>query len=647
MFSWPTDFPAFSAQRQDLTPFNIAKARERKWLLDTTPSDRRRRGQDGLFDREPQPGRPMIPVSASDWESKKQIIWELYIDQNMFLNEVIEIMITKYNFKATARMYKGQFAKWKWAKYNKPGKPKPARPTRPAAGRKKSSPLSRRAHRGNRGWQSTTSTEREQPMPLYQPAQLRYFCDEEHIVEAALGAYAAMISHWCEQETPWRPAAQDGGGGGGNSDDDLLCAGALDAEDRSILEQVRCAQDHFLSGRTQQGGDVLRRAFLAIETALSGDLTIEALWDCCLAVPQLALTTGWTDVLGIFVRYLHQYTSIRLPHHPIALVAASLCHLCRDIAEVDNEGQEQLHELLPQQQETPGETADRLPSRSRGFVRGGWRVWIDTSTRVRGRHDDVTIHLKRGYVTVVDPGDAMAGQVVGDFGRAVRASVRARGAAATTARTLELERLLGRMFLPLFTPERARAAEAVLAALVARVEQAAAAAPRARWDYLDRYLVFSARHFMSGLAASRGDTERAAEHARRCLESPSSSSSEEGEERDLFWVQTSCLVESRLRAAGMHADADAVREARAAAEAQGKFRRHHLAAAEETLGLRTAKANVGPEAESRGESLFKCEYYETSEFVPNQRAGPGGGGGLPPASVTETPKDIREGRSCS
>ncbi|KAL2173907.1 Clr5 domain-containing protein, partial [Thermothelomyces heterothallicus CBS 202.75] len=314
MVSWPTARPAFGSHHQLPQPFDNGKVWPRKWLADTATSEPQRRVQDSPFDREPLPGRPMVPVSASDWESKKHIIRELYIDQNMFLNEVIEIMICKYNFKATARMYKGQFAKWKWTKYNKPGKPGPIRPTRSAVGKKKSLPA-RRAQRV-KGWKST-SRERQQPTPLSQPAPLRYFGDEERLVEAALSAYAAMISHWSEQETPWRTAAHDdGGGGGGGGGGDLLRTGALGIEDRSILEQVRCAQDYFLSGRAQQGGDMLRRAFLSIEAALSGDLTIEALWDCCLAVPQLALTTGWTDVLSIFVRYLHQYTSIKLPHHP-------------------------------------------------------------------------------------------------------------------------------------------------------------------------------------------------------------------------------------------------------------------------------------------------------------------------------------------
>jgi hypothetical protein len=45
--------------------------------------------------------RPMVPTSAADWDAKKEIIRELYMNQNMILNEVIDIMITKHKFKAT------------------------------------------------------------------------------------------------------------------------------------------------------------------------------------------------------------------------------------------------------------------------------------------------------------------------------------------------------------------------------------------------------------------------------------------------------------------------------------------------------------------------------------------------------------------
>jgi hypothetical protein len=45
--------------------------------------------------------RPMVPTCAADWEAKKDIIRELYMEKNMVLNEVIAIMQEKHKFKAT------------------------------------------------------------------------------------------------------------------------------------------------------------------------------------------------------------------------------------------------------------------------------------------------------------------------------------------------------------------------------------------------------------------------------------------------------------------------------------------------------------------------------------------------------------------
>ncbi|KAL2192609.1 hypothetical protein P885DRAFT_47276 [Corynascus similis CBS 632.67] len=538
-------------------------------------SNQRTNGQNDVVCKQ-LPKRPIVPTNPRDWESKKHIIRELYMNQNKILNEVIDIMISKHNFKATARMYKGQFAKWKWTKYNKPGRHGAMRPTRLVAAKKRD-PTAQSSRTGH-VWQEE-AVEGQQSTSSVQPNHLiQYLNDDERRVEAALSAYGAMISRWSERETPWKTASES-------------CKGSLfpfefleDQQERSILEQVRFAQDCFLNGRSKQGGDTLRCAFLSIERALSDELGIDALWDCCLAVPQLAITTGWIDVLSIFTRYLHQYTSIKLPHHPIALVAALLHHLCRN----DEDDGDQHHQI-PTSTASATEPHDNeryLPQSCRvlvpvleAFLVRAWHLWIDTSTRVRGRHDEVTIHLKRGYVTAVDPSDPMAADILHDFGRSVRASLSLSRPhhPVTTARALELERLLAHMYLPLFTPERSRAAEAVLAAVVARVVEEGAARRRRQplqqqqqqqWEeeYLDRYLVFSARNFMAGLAEGRGDAERAAEYRRLSL-LPLSSSSEGGRgERDLFWAQTSCLVESRLRASGMHVEADTIRKERVEAK---------------------------------------------------------------------------------
>ena len=45
--------------------------------------------------------RLLVPKCSADWEAKKAIIKELYIDQNLILNDVINIMQSAHHFKAT------------------------------------------------------------------------------------------------------------------------------------------------------------------------------------------------------------------------------------------------------------------------------------------------------------------------------------------------------------------------------------------------------------------------------------------------------------------------------------------------------------------------------------------------------------------
>jgi hypothetical protein len=70
---------------------------------------------------------------------------------------------------------------------------------------------------------------------------------------------------------------------------------------------------------------------------------------------------------------------------------------------------------------------------------------------------------------------------------------------------------------------------------------------------MDRYLLFSANYFMASIAEGNGEADKAAWYRVRSLESP----------RDWFWLQTSSLVEARLRAGGRDGDAEVIREERA------------------------------------------------------------------------------------
>ncbi|KAK4140123.1 uncharacterized protein C8A04DRAFT_40138 [Dichotomopilus funicola] len=501
------------------------------------------------FTSKTPPERPIVPTSPGDWEAKKQIIRELYMDQNMILNEVMEIMVTKHKFKATARMYKGQFSKWKWTKYNKSGKPGPVNTiTKSRVSKRKSLLSTRKFPPKKHALQRAAAATQHHLVPSPQHAvrySLQYFTDLERQLETTLNAYATLISCWAERETPWRPTKDPSAGGHNNSGGQLITP-LTTSPPHSILHQVWTAQQCFLAGQAQQGGDMLRLAFLAIENAVENFLDLESLWDCCLAVTQLALTTGWTDVLGIFARYLHQYTSIKLgPGHPLTHIAASLHRLAclspspsssPNPATKPNPPRPPISTSSSTETNTSTNPSNHSDHQTylQTYLHKSWDLWINHTTSIRGPQDDLTIHLKRGYITLIDRSHPMARTILRDFAVSLHSSVACHGRVATTARVLELEGLLGRMYLPLFTGERGREAEVMLRGVVGKILEGA------REKKHDRYLVFSARNFMASIAEYGGDEVK----ARR---------------KDLFWLQTAELVEGRLRAAGNEDEAEEIR----------------------------------------------------------------------------------------
>ncbi|KAK1830570.1 hypothetical protein QBC39DRAFT_409881 [Podospora conica] len=526
------DIPLYAGPHFDLSPdITILSSSSSPW---GTPLE------GGSYDHSPQE-RPLVPTSSTDWEARKEIIGELYMTQNLILNDVMKIMLSKHKFKATARMYKGQFAKWKWSKYNKSGTSSTTT-TGTAISRSKSRSATRR-----RG--SSLPSKAPSPIPQKRPidatdelqrrntaylqemdilddfnidlgscTQLLFANSDAYDMEETLTAYSTYISSWSQLETPWKPPPG--------------------RYQQSILQNVRLALDHFSSSRPASGGAVLRRAFLQVELAIS-DATrdIEAIWDCCLAVPQLVLATGWTDILVIFTRFLHRLTAIKLPRHPIATVA---CNLSRLSAKT--------HDLLKHRGDDPDDCCADNTTPLDFYILSAWRLWIDLVSAHRGRTDPATIHLKRGYVILQPPppgDDPVLASLIPDFRLCVAESLARRGAARTTARILGLERLLARMYLPLFTAEATRRAEGLLMGLVKRMEEGTAGG---EGGYVERYMFFSAYHFLATVADFKGELERAEGYRRRSMEGP----------RDLFWLQTAETLEGYLRGVGRVEEAERI-----------------------------------------------------------------------------------------
>lgn len=474
-------------------------------------------------------------------------------------------------------MYKGQFAKWKWSKYNKSGSSSSST-TGNAISRSKSRSATRRRGSSlpskpaspipqkrsidtadclqrlkNDAYQQGIDISEDFHLDLGSCPLLLFANSDAYDMEAALSAYSAYISSWSQLETPWKPPP----GRRSTSWSSTSCLAypsSSSLDQQSVLQNVRLALDHFSSSRPASGGAVLRRAFLQVELAIS-DATrdIEAIWDCCLAVPQLALTTGWTDILVIFTRFLHRLTAIKLPSHPIATVASHLFRLSRKTHGLALQQQQQEpHPGLPPSPPTSPPSAPTTPLDF--YIPSAWRLWIDLVTTHRGRTDPATIHLRRGYA-ILQPTSTTttATTLLADFRLCIAESLAHRGAARTTAHILGLERLLGRMYLPLFTAEATRRAEGLLGGLVEGMELIRDEIKgEETGGYVERYMFFSVYHFLATVADFKGEVERAEGYRRRSVEGP----------RDLFWLQTAETLEGFLRGVGRVEEAEGVRRER-------------------------------------------------------------------------------------
>ncbi|KAH8880239.1 hypothetical protein GQ53DRAFT_833404 [Thozetella sp. PMI_491] len=440
--------------------------------------------------------RPLVPTNQAHWESQKTNIEKLYVQKNLILKNVIDIMLEEHNFKATARMYKRQFTKWEWKKYNKPGND-PATVVAPRGARPKvqgPAPAKITRPRARQASQLVSAN-------VASVARLLFENEGSYQFENILNSYSEYISGWGEAASPWR-------------------SGAARPQEFSILQNFRAALDHFDRDDNEAGGIALRRAFRQVEDVVT-DQNIEAIWDCCLAVPQLALSLGRRDILLIFVKYLNQLASVKLRGHPLGRIARNM----QKIAEDD-------------------------PDQLQNYVARAWKLWVDNISRDRGREDPVTIHLKRGYVILMKPELSIVGSLIGEFAAMARTMLAELGEERTTATILELENLLVRMYIPLLSAETRARADAILNGLLLRLEHDPKnkGVPIGMWDWVDRYLSFSAHNFLASIADFTGDFKKAEAHRAMILTAP----------KDGFWMQTAVQLEKYLRDEGRLEEADAI-----------------------------------------------------------------------------------------
>ncbi|KAK3384942.1 hypothetical protein B0H63DRAFT_432483 [Podospora didyma] len=232
---------------------------------------------------------PFVPRRAEDWEPWKGVLHELYITHNRILKDIIVIMETTYNLKATPKMYKNQFARWNFFKYTVKKRPR----ARAAKGRG--------AHDGRLVVSGHAAVD-----SILTP--MLHGNDRSRVMQAGLGAVRHFLHGYID-----------------------LDAAHLKHEevarfDDPCYRYFKTAMDLFDLQENVEGGRVLRLAFLQVERKIAHP-TIKSFSDLCFLVPHLLLESGRKDILSAYLRYLTRLASLKFGSHPFTEIAASFVDL--------------------------------------------------------------------------------------------------------------------------------------------------------------------------------------------------------------------------------------------------------------------------------------------------------------------------------
>ncbi|KAK0724294.1 hypothetical protein B0H67DRAFT_597989 [Lasiosphaeris hirsuta] len=242
----------------------------------------------------PPSANPIIPRRAEDWEPWKGILHELYITQNRILRDIIGIMEDDYNLRATPKMYKNQFARWGFFKY--------------AIKRRPRNRAEREAEKAAQASEGALVATNKSPSAGFDRliSPLLHGSNKTRIMQVGLTAVRDYLQGYIDVDNTVKQ--------------DMIVIGYEDP----CFRYFKTAMDMFDLKENQEGGLLLRLAFLEIERMLS-PLTVKAFSDLCFLVPHLLVESHRKDILGAYLRYLARLATVKFgPTHPVAEVVASL-----------------------------------------------------------------------------------------------------------------------------------------------------------------------------------------------------------------------------------------------------------------------------------------------------------------------------------
>ncbi|KAH8673859.1 hypothetical protein BX600DRAFT_456376 [Xylariales sp. PMI_506] len=263
-------------------------------------------------------------ATNDEWEALRPIIYELYITRNCPLRVVADTMKITYGLKASDRMYKTRFAKWKWKKTDT---------ARAVQSTRASRQFTKQIVKNPRGNVLSSTAPYARVMHESQLAAT---------VEAAMQAYRNYTISWAEADPRWTTPNK-------YHDIDITC------KPFSLQEDIRMATSYLLAHDYTEGGRFLRLAFLAIEAVVLDD-HLHSAWDlfvwCPLRIYRLPRPMA-DKIIRAYSSYLYQQTLIKRRNHPMAVVARSLheaaaAHGIRGVVPVISKISHLLHDLYLQ-----------------------------------------------------------------------------------------------------------------------------------------------------------------------------------------------------------------------------------------------------------------------------------------------------------
>ncbi|KAJ0114413.1 hypothetical protein J7T55_010802 [Diaporthe amygdali] len=511
---------------------------------------------DGPPPHDPPPAAP----APLDWEAHKQVIKDLYMGQNLNLNEVVERM-KAYNFHATPRMYKAQFARWTWSKYNckrmrrdlssgkaiekSTGKSchrvKRQRPAKPA--RKKDCASSQKTQEASPPAEIATTA----PAPMMRRSQypqlsvlsyqVAHADDGTRFMQSVLTDIRNHVYSFFSRKPEWQKSSG---------------TGLISAYNYAFYDSFRIAMDSFVKNEHFNGGEILRQAFVEVEEALQTDYS-STFYFFFIDLPDLFLHYGRHDIFVILLAHINRLTAVGLRDKIIGAGFASL------------------HAL-----------AESNPAFLRHYIGCASGLWCDLLSELRGPRDRSTLLARRNHIRhahATDPPRVKA--LCDDYDHLLGEVQKHWGPGHTASRHMEDVVLLTHLNYDHFTNDFAARNERLIENVERKyqlttseasspvtpesIESSSSAGdgklerlPLEAWDMLDRNIRSNCFHRLASYYIHQGDAGLAALYGAKARE---------GWKTDFWQLE----VETALVSAGRLFEAETLRRCRLEAQYFGKL----------------------------------------------------------------------------